>query len=246
MQTGQFWLKGACNVVTFAFANVQANFTTINTTLILHCAKLVSVFSGVFLLCAPFSHLSDLGPSFLRRLSADDTSSWWLRTQMKKKQNKEKAIIFVIYNYHYYVYAHLQSGQCMFTQSSQRIFAQYVCAHACSLISAFLHSLVSAHLLSVVSAYLLSLASAYSHSLVSAQSVLRIFTQSGQCTASASVYICSLVSAQPGQRIFGQFDQCSCCNKCVQYKMAFFLKGIVLLFWVRWILTSYKHNNSIC
>ena len=47
MQTGQFWLKGACNVVTFAFANVQANFTTINTTLILHCAKLVSVFMSL-------------------------------------------------------------------------------------------------------------------------------------------------------------------------------------------------------
>ena len=82
-------------------------------------------------------------------------------------------IIFVIYKYHYNVYAHLQSGQCMFTQSSQRIFAQYVSAHACSLISAFLHSLVSAYLLSVVSAYLLSLASAYSHSLVSAQPVPR-------------------------------------------------------------------------
>ena len=117
-------------------------------------------------------------------------------------------IIFAIYNYHYYVYAHLQSGQCMFTQSSQRIFAQYVGAHVCSLISAFLFSL----------------ASAYSHSLVSAQPVLRIFTQSGQCTASASVYTCSLVSAQPGQRIFGQSDQCSYCNKCVQYKMAFFSK----------------------
>ena len=155
-------------------------------------------------------------------------------------------IIFVIYKYHYNVYAHLQSGQCMFTQSSQRIFAQYVSAHACSLISAFLHSLVSAYLLSVVSAYLLSLASAYSHSLVSAQPVLRIFTQSGQCTASASVYICSLVSAQPGQRIFAQSDQCSCCNKCVQYKMAFFLIGNVLLFCMRWILTSYKHNNSKC
>ena len=139
-------------------------------------------------------------------------------------------IIFAIYNYHYYVYAHLQSGQCMFTKSSQRIFAQYVGAHVCSLISAFLFSL----------------ASAYSHSLVSAQPVLRIFTQSGQCTASTSVYICSLVSAQPGQRIFGQSDQCSYCNKCVQYKMAFFLKGNVLLFWVRWILTSYKHNNSKC
>ena len=132
------------------------------------------------------------------------------------------------------------------SQSSQRIFAQYVSAHACSLISAFLHSLVSAYLFSVVSAYLLSLASAYSHSLVSAQPVLRIFTQSGQCTASASVYICSLVSAQPGQRIFAQSDQCSCCNKCVQYKMAFFLKGNVLLFCMRWILTSYKHNNSKC
>ena len=155
-------------------------------------------------------------------------------------------IVLVIYNYHYYVYAHLQSGQCMFTQSSQRIFAQYVGAHACSLISAFLHSLVSAYLLSVVSVYLPSLASAYSHSLVSAQPVLRIFTQSGQCTASASVCICSLVSAQPGQRIFAQSGQCSCCNKCVQYKIAFFLKGSVLLFWVRWILTSYKHNNSKC
>ena len=105
-------------------------------------------------------------------------------------------------------------SQSMFTKSSQRIFAQYVGAHVCSLISAFLFSL----------------ASPYSHSLVSAQPVLRIFTQSGQCTASASVYICSLVSAQPGQRIFGQSDQCSYCNKCVQYKMAFFLKGNVLLF----------------
>ena len=145
MQTDQFWLKGACNVVTFAFANVQANFTTINTTL---CKFLWS-----FLVECVYVII----------------------------------IIFAIYNYHYYVYAHLQSGQCMFTKSSQRIFAQYVGAHVCSLISAFLFSL----------------ASPYSHSLVSAQPVLRIFTQSGQCTASASVYICSLVSAQPGQRISG-------------------------------------------
>ena len=39
MQTDQFWLKGACNVVTFAFANVQANFTTINTTLCKTCDR---------------------------------------------------------------------------------------------------------------------------------------------------------------------------------------------------------------
>ena len=75
-------------------------------------------------------------------------------------------IIFAIYNYHYYVYAHLQSGQCMFTQSSQRIFAQYVGAHVCSLISAFLFSLASAYSHSLVSAQLFC---AYSRSLASAQ-----------------------------------------------------------------------------
>ena len=75
-------------------------------------------------------------------------------------------IIFAIYNYHYYVYAHLQSGQCMFTQSSQRIFAQYVGAHVCSLISAFLFSL-AAHIHTAWSVH--SLFCAYSRSLASAQ-----------------------------------------------------------------------------
>ena len=75
-------------------------------------------------------------------------------------------IIFAIYNYHYYVYAHLQSGQCMFTKSSQRIFAQYVGAHVCSLISAFLFSLAS-HIHTAWSVH--SLFCAYSRSLASAQ-----------------------------------------------------------------------------
>ena len=94
-------------------------------------------------------------------------------------------IIFAIYNYHYYVYAHLQSGQCMFTQSSQRIFAQYVGAHVCSLISAFLFSLASAYSRSLASAQLArqcilavwsahSLVNAFSGSLISVVIVISV------------------------------------------------------------------------
>ena len=75
-------------------------------------------------------------------------------------------IIFAIYNYHYYVYAHLQSGQCMFTKSSQRIFAcmsAHMCAvwsaHSCSAWPAHIHTAWSVH----------SLFCAYSRSLASAQ-----------------------------------------------------------------------------
>ena len=75
-------------------------------------------------------------------------------------------IIFAIYNYHYYVYAHLQSGQCMFTKSSQRIshsMSAHMCAvwsaHSCSAWPAHIHTAWSVH----------SLFCAYSRSLVSAQ-----------------------------------------------------------------------------
>ena len=80
-------------------------------------------------------------------------------------------IIFAIYNYHYYVYAHLQSGQCMFTQSSQRIFAQYVGAHVCSLISASC-SAWPAHIHTVWSAH--SLVNAFSGSLISVVIVISV------------------------------------------------------------------------
>ena len=75
-------------------------------------------------------------------------------------------IMFAIYNYHYYVYAHLQSGQCMFTKSSQRIshsMSAHMCAvwsaHSCSAWPAHIHTAWSVH----------SLFCAYSRSLASAQ-----------------------------------------------------------------------------
>ena len=130
-----------------------------------------------------------------------------------------------------------------------------MCTHICSLtnacsqslVSAFSHSM-SAHMCAVWSAHSCSAWPAHIHTAWSVHSLFCAYSRSLASAQLARQCIFAVWSAHSLVNAFSGslISVCSYCNKCVQYKMAFFLKGNVLLFWVRWILTSYKHTNSKC